>query len=71
MVVDEVNDHKTKLHNPAGIPVLVIHGAKDLQSSNVAKMYVDTFQNVQFKIIKNTHHFPFVEQPTRTCSICG
>ncbi len=44
-------------------PVLVIHGEKDLQSEKVSRMYADLFPHAEFRVIKNTSHFPFSENP--------
>ncbi|MEM7115846.1 MAG: alpha/beta hydrolase [Chloroflexota bacterium] len=44
-------------------PVLVIHGANDLQSEAASRIYLDAFPNASFHVIENTGHFPFVDQP--------
>ena len=44
-------------------PVLVIHGADDLQSEAASRLYSDTFPNAQFAVIKNASHFSFQQQP--------
>ena len=46
-------------------PVLVIHGADDLQSEAASRLYSDTFPNAQFAVIKNAGHFSFQQQPER------
>jgi len=50
-------------------PVLVIHGEDDLQSAAASRLYVDSFPNAEFKIIKNATHFPFNEQPQQFSNI--
>lgn len=45
------------------VPVLVLHGDKDLQSEGASRQYVETFQNAEFRVIKNAGHFMFNEQP--------
>lgn len=45
------------------VPVLVIHGAEDLQSEETTRIYVETFPNAQFEIIEEAGHFTFLEQP--------
>lgn len=52
-------------------PVLVIHGANDLQSEAVSGIYSDTFPNAQFKVIENATHFPFEEQPQQFAEVIG
>jgi proline iminopeptidase len=44
-------------------PVLVIHGADDLQSEDASRLYSDTFPNAQFAIIENAGHFSFLQKP--------
>ena len=50
-------------------PVLVIHGADDLQSEAATHMYVDAFPNAEFAVIENAGHFSFEEQPVQFVSI--
>jgi proline iminopeptidase len=44
-------------------PVLIIHGANDLQPEKASRMYADAFTNAQFRVIQNAGHFPFSDQP--------
>jgi len=44
-------------------PVLVIHGANDLQPEEVTHLYAETFSNARFQIIEEAGHFSFLEQP--------
>lgn len=44
-------------------PVLVIHGAKDLQPEEASRMYVECFPNARLEVMKGSSHFPFQEQP--------
>jgi proline iminopeptidase len=43
--------------------VLVIHGARDLQSESASRLYSDAFPNAQFAVIENAGHFSFQQQP--------
>ncbi len=45
------------------VPVLVIHGADDLQSEAASRIYVDAFPNSEFIVIENATHFAFEQQP--------
>jgi proline iminopeptidase len=45
------------------VPVLVIHGAGDLQSESASRMYSDTFPDTEFAVIQNASHFAFEQQP--------
>jgi proline iminopeptidase len=44
-------------------PVLVIHGAKDLQPEAATREYVGYFPNAELVTIEGVGHFPFVEAP--------
>ena len=50
-------------------PVLVIHGADDLQSEAATRMYVDAFPNADFAVIQNAGHFSFEDQPEQFSSL--
>jgi proline iminopeptidase len=52
-------------------PVLVIHGADDLQSEAASRLYSDTFPNAQFAIIENASHFAFQQQPEQFAQLVG
>jgi proline iminopeptidase len=56
------HDYRAALKN-IDVPVLVIHGANDLQSEAASRIYVDAFPNAEFAIIENAGHFSFEEQP--------
>jgi proline iminopeptidase len=45
------------------VPVLVIHGADDLQSEEASRSYSEAFPNAEFLVIDGATHFPFIEQP--------
>ncbi len=45
------------------VPVLVIHGADDMQSEAASRQYVDAFPSAEFMVIENASHFAFGEQP--------
>jgi pimeloyl-ACP methyl ester carboxylesterase len=44
-------------------PVLVRHGADDLQSEEASRSYSEAFPNAEFLVIDGATHFPFIEQP--------
>jgi proline iminopeptidase len=50
-------------------PVLVIHGAEDLQSEAATRLYVDAFPNTEFAVIEHAGHFSFEEQPDQFATI--
>jgi proline iminopeptidase len=53
------------------VPVLVIHGQKDLQPEKAGHAYVDCFPNAACQVIKNAGHFPFSEQPEEFAAVTG
>lgn len=56
------HDYRPALKSVAA-PVLVIHGADDLQPEAASRLYLEAFPNAQWKVIENATHFPFEEQP--------
>ena len=50
-------------------PVLVIHGADDLQSEAASRLYEEAFPNAKFAVIENADHFSFEEQPEQFAAI--
>ncbi len=44
-------------------PVLVLHGANDLQPEAASRAYAEAFPNAQFQVIADAGHFPFYTQP--------
>ena len=62
------HDYRSALQN-VDVPVLVIHGADDLQSESASRVYADAFPNAEFAVIENAGHFSFEEQPEQFGSI--
>ena len=62
------HDYRAALRE-VDVPVLVIHGADDLQSEAATRLYVDAFPNTEFAVIANAGHFTFEEQPEQFASI--
>ena len=56
------HDYRPALKNVT-VPVLVIHGADDLQSESASRLYEEAFPNAEFAIVENAGHFSFEEQP--------
>lgn len=52
-------------------PVLVIHGADDLQSEAASRQYADLFPNAEFVVIQDASHFSFNQQPEQFAQIVG
>ena len=51
------------------VPVLVIHGAGDLQSESASLLYSDAFPNAEFVVIQNASHFSSEQQPEQFANI--
>jgi pimeloyl-ACP methyl ester carboxylesterase len=62
------HDYRSALQKVSA-PVLVIHGADDLQSESATRLYTETFPNAEFAVIKNADHFSFEEQPEQFADI--
>jgi proline iminopeptidase len=56
------HDYRPALRQ-VNVPVLVLHGANDLQSEAASRQYSDVFPNSQFAVIPDATHFSFDEQP--------
>lgn len=52
-------------------PVLVVHGAGDLQPEAASRQYAEAFPNARFRVIENATHFPFYEQPAQFAARVG
>ncbi len=62
------HDYTPALEN-VDAPVLVIHGADDLQSEATSRLYSDAFPNAEFVVIQNASHFAFEQQPEQFAQI--
>jgi len=62
MSMGQRHDYRVALRDVTA-PVLVIHGADDLQSEAATQMYVDAFPNAELAVVEHTGHFSFQEQP--------
>jgi proline iminopeptidase len=62
------HDYRTAL-KPVTVPVLVIHGADDLQSEAASRQYADVFPNSEFTVIENAGHFSFEQQPDQFATL--
>ncbi len=52
-------------------PVLVLHGANDLQTEKESRTYVEAFPNARLQVIANAGHFAFHEQPEPFAAVVG
>lgn len=56
------HDYRSALKS-VQVPVLVLHGASDLQSEKASRAYSETFPKAEFHVINNAGHFSFDDQP--------
>jgi proline iminopeptidase len=61
----------SKALKDVNIPVLVIHGAIDLQSESASRLYSDAFPNAVFAVIQDASHFSFEQQPEQFAQLVG
>jgi proline iminopeptidase len=52
-------------------PVIVIHGAKDLQPEQVSRGYADAIPGAGLAVLPNAGHFPFSDQPDAFAAAVG
>ncbi len=62
------HDYSKALEN-VNVPVLVIHGADDLQSESASRLYSDAFPDAEFIVIQNASHFSSEQQPEHFAKI--
>jgi len=55
--------------NEVNVPVLVIHGADDLQSEAASRLYAEAFPNAEFAVIENASHFASEQQPEQFAEV--
>ena len=53
------------------VPVLVLHGEKDMFAVKASREYTDLFPNGELLMIPKATHFPFVEKPEEFGRIVG
>ncbi len=53
------------------VPILVLHGAKDLQPEAVTRGFASVFPNAKVLVIEEAGHFPFFENPGRFAAAVG
>lgn len=64
------HDYRPALKNVTA-PVLVMHGADDLQPEEASRLYAESFSNAQFQVIQGAGHFAFDEEPERFARLAG
>ncbi|HEY5961604.1 MAG TPA: alpha/beta hydrolase [Polyangiaceae bacterium] len=52
-------------------PVLVLHGANDLQSESVSRSFAQAFPNAHFEVTPNAGHLPFADAPKLFAELVG
>jgi proline iminopeptidase len=64
------HDYRAAMKNVTA-PVLVLHGAGDLQSEKASRQFVEAFPNARFEVIESAAHFSFDEQPEAFGAVVG
>jgi proline iminopeptidase len=64
------HDYRAALQDVTA-PVLVIHGADDLQTEQASRIYAQAFPNAQFEVIEDASHFAFEERPQAFAQVVG
>ncbi len=64
------HDYRPALRNVQA-PVLVVHGAADMQPESASRTYVSAFPNAKLAVIPGAGHFPFADQPQRFGAAVG
>ena len=64
------HDYRKALKNVSA-PVLVIHGADDLQTEDASRTYTESFANSRLHVMQNATHFSFYEQPEGFSMVLG
>jgi pimeloyl-ACP methyl ester carboxylesterase len=52
-------------------PVLVIHGANDLQPEQASRTYVDAIAGAKLAVLPNAGHFSFADQAQAFSAVVG
>ncbi|HTT63809.1 MAG TPA: alpha/beta fold hydrolase [Bryobacteraceae bacterium] len=52
-------------------PVLIVHGARDLQTEAESRAYAQCFPHARFVVLHDAGHFPFTEQPEEFAAAAG
>ena len=55
------HDYRAAMKSTA-FPVLIVHGAEDLQPEEASRIYLDIYPDGQFEVISGASHFAFEEQ---------
>ena len=70
MSMGQRHDYRTALKQ-VNAPVLIIHGANDLQPEKASRMYAEVFPKAEFRVIPNAGHFVFDDQPDEFSRVTG
>ena len=69
ILYDDNHKDRGKALADVDAPVLVIHGADDLQSESASRLYSDAFPNAEFVVIQKASHFSSEQQPEQFAQI--
>ncbi|MGD2142947.1 MAG: alpha/beta hydrolase [Anaerolineae bacterium] len=52
-------------------PVIIIHGADDLQPEGASRGYAEVFPNARIQVVEDAAHFVFLDQPEAFSAVAG
>ena len=64
------HDYRAAMKSTA-FPVLVLHGADDLQSEETTRQYLGIYPNAEFAVIPGATHFMFEENAAEFGRVVG
>jgi proline iminopeptidase len=64
------HDYRNAMKSTA-FPVLILHGADDLQPEKASRIYLGIYPNARFEVIPQAGHFAFEEQPAAFSQAVG
>ena len=64
------HDYRPAMKSTA-FPVLILHGAEDLQTEQASRTYLEIYSQARFAVIPGASHFAFEEQPAEFAQAVG
>jgi proline iminopeptidase len=64
------HDYRPAMKSTA-FPVLILHGAEDLQTEETSRLYLGIYPDARFEVVPGTSHFSFAENASGFARIVG
>jgi proline iminopeptidase len=64
------HDYRARMKSTA-FPVLILHGAGDLQTEQASRIYLGIYPDARFEVISGASHFAFEENPAEFARVAG